>query len=368
MEFKKSGHSKLKKAKKITRKKSLETEINHSIRASYFARFRFNLDELLSYLRDSSGKLYANIPLVYQCLDDLGYWGFVRASEIFHFTEELESSLKAQFNLLEKTFDYNISDVLLWGSLSQKDHEKFLVKITEKILDGDQELFRVEVLESGASFLATRFELDYWNAAGSSLPVDSLVEVIDWSKDQFWQKRLDDFKVWMVSNDFKFNFLTSDSDILLQQELLIQKIQDYFTLNNGDLFQKNRGIGLLSCGSGSEQDRMLVLTFAFQALAQSFGIAARLWGRTTRYEGIPVLINIQTSQKRSYSSIEFFKQISNEKILRPIQRPLSEVLMRVLAKGPFGQWESLSYVKIKESDNNEVKEGENLSEAADSDR
>lgn len=347
MEFKKMKKIKLKTIKKSARKESLEKNASDLIRASFFARFRFDLKELLTYLRESSGKLFTEVPQIYQSLDDLGYWSFVRESNVFHFTNDLESLLTAQFNMLNDTFDYKTSDLLICGDIVRNSAERFLVKVIEKVIDDEQELFRVEVIDSGASFLVSRYELDYWNGSGSSLPVDKLVEVIDWSNDPFWHKRLNDFKFLMVAQNFKFNFLASAVEIQKQQEILLEKIQSFFAMNDGDLIQKGRGIGLLSCGSGSEVDRLVVLTLALQALGQPFGLISRLWGKSVGRDKIPAILNVRFGRQLSPSSALFMKQVIQELDLSPMQRSLSEVLKLVLAKGPFGKWESLVSIRTR---------------------
>jgi len=351
MELKKRAKTRLKSVKRILKRDLIEKNPSEIIPSSYFARFRFNLDELLNYLKESSGKLFIEIPQVYQCLDDLGYWSLVRASNNFIFTQELELSLVAQFNLLNKVFEYHLSDVLIWGDVSHNNSERFLVKVVEKVNDNEQELFRVEFLKSGATLLVSRYELDYWNASGSSLPVDTLLEVIDWSNDYFWHKRLNDFKLFMVQNNFKFNFLVSDSEILNQREELFSFIKSFYSLKEGNLYQRNRGIGLLSCGSGSEQENLLVLTFALQALGQPFGIVSRLWGKFSEFDFTPEFLKIKFGHISSVLTLNYMNRAIEDLELRPIQRPLSEVLKRVLAKGPFGKWESLIYIKPESNTN-----------------
>lgn len=352
MEFKKVKKMKLKTIKKSVRKDAADKNASHVIRSSFFARFRFDLNELLTYLKESSGKLFVDIPQVYQCLDDLGHWSLVRESSEFHFTNELESILTAQFNLLNDTFDYKSSDVLICGDIVRNSAERFLVKVIEKVVDDEQELFRVEVIDSGATFLVSRYELDYWNGAGSSLPVDKLIEVVDWAKDTFWHKRLNDFKSFIIALNFKFNFLASEIEIQQQQEFLLEKIQTFFTMNEGDLFQKGRGIGLLSCGSGSETDRLVVLTLALQALGQPFGLVSRLWGKSVGREKTPAVLNVRLGRKQSPASALFMKQVIQELDLSPMQRSLSEVLKLVLAKGPFGKWEALVSIRSRTTDQN----------------
>lgn len=367
MEFKKMKKIKLKTIKKSARINSLEKKSSDLIRSSFFARFRFDLKELLTYLKESSGKLFVDVPLVYQSLDDLGYWSLVRESNVFHFTKELESLLIAQFSMLNDTFDYKTSDVLICGDIVRNNSERFLVKVIEKVIDDEQELFRVEVIDSGASFLVSRYELDYWNGSGSSLPVDKLVEVIDWSNDTFWNKRLNDFKLFMVDQNFKFDFLASETEIQQQQELLLEKIQSFFAMNDGNLLQKGRGIGLLSCGSGSDVDRLVVLTLALQALGQPFGVISRLWGRSPGRDKTPVILSVRFGRKQSNSSALFMKQVIQELDLSPMQRSLSEVLKLVLAKGPFGKWESLVSIRSRAKHKNEEAEAA-LPNAAHSDK
>lgn len=357
MDFKKVKKMKLKTIKKSIRKNiAADDNASHFIRSSFFARFRFDLKELLTYLKESSGKLFVDIPQVYQCLDDLGHWSLVRQSNVFHFTNELESLLTAQFNLLNDTFDYKVSDTLICGDIVHNNTERFLVKIVEKVIDSEQDLFRVEVIDSGATFLVSRHELDYWNGAGSSLPVDKLVEVIDWSKDTFWHKRLNDFKSFMIAQNFKFNFLVSELEILQQQEMLLEKIQTFFSLNNGDLIQKGRGIGLLSCGSGSETDRLVVLALALQALGQPFGLIARLWGKSMGRDKTPAVLNVRLGRSQPHEAVLFMKQVIQELDLSPMQRSLSEVLKLVLAKGPFGKWESLVSIQSRTNINDQEEE------------
>lgn len=338
---------KLKTIKNSVKKNSLEKNSSVLIRSSFFARFRFDLKELLTYLKESSGKLFVEIPQIYQCLDDLGYWSLVRESNVFHFTKELESLLTAQFSMLNDTFDYKASDILICGDIVRNNSERFLVKVIEKVIDDEQELFRVEVIDSGASLLVSRYELDYWNGSGSSLPVDKLVEAIDWSNDTFWQKRLNDFKLFMVAQNFNFNFLASAAEVQQQQEMLLDKIQTFFAMKDGDLFQKGRGIGLLSCGSGNEVDRLVVLTLALQALGQPFGLISRLWGKSVGRDKTPAILNVRFGRKQSISSALFMKQVIQELDLSPMQRSLSEVLKLVLAKGPFGKWESLVSIRTR---------------------
>lgn len=350
MEFKKGSKTKLKSVRKPLKRNSLDKNAVELFHSNYFARFRFNLDELITYLKESSDKAFADIPQVYQCLDDLGYWSFVRESKVFTFTAELQASLVAQFDLLKESFEYKPSDLLLWGEITHDTPERFLVKIIEKVISDEPDLFRVEVLSSGATLLVSRYELDYWNGCGSSLPVDTLVEAIDWSNDKFWQKRLNDFKLFMINKNFKFNFLSSETELLTQRQELFDHIQSFYSLNEGDLFQRGRGIGLLSCGSGAEHEKLLILTFALQALAQPFGIVSRLWGKVIESNSTPQFLKISFGRLHSLDSINFMNQQAvTELDLRPIQRPLSEVLKKILAKGPFGKWESLISIRPKKN-------------------
>jgi hypothetical protein len=277
----------------------------------------------------------------------------VRETSVFTFTPELESMLRTQFEMLNETFDYHNSDLLIWGDLSNNNTERYLVQIVEKIIDDEQELFRIEILSTGASILVSRFELDYWNGSGGSLPMDSLIEVIDWSNDRFWQKKLNDFKLFMVKKNFSFNFLGTEADLLSQREEIVANINSFFALNENHLVQKGRGIGFLSCGSGTNQDQLVVLTFAMQAFAQPFGITSRLWGQSIGFEYMPTHLTTRFGRKRSPSNLDFMSLAIKNPEVRPIQRPLSEVLKRVLAKGPFGKWESLVYIKSKENCNSE---------------
>ncbi len=312
--------------------------------ADFFARFRFNLEELMAYLKGVSGKLYSDAPFAYQCLDDLGYWTFIRQSDVFELTPELENSLRHQFDFLSSVFEYSIGDTLLWGDLNRPQTKRFLVSLVEKVVEGEQELFRVELISSGATILVSRFELDYWNAAGSSLPNDTLVETIDWDRDAFWLKRLSDFKEKMANKQFQFNFGTNASEIAKQQNALLHEVQAFFTLSPGSKSQSGRGLGYLACGQGDYEDTALVMAFAIQALGLQFGIRARLWGFEKEEKTKPSFLLIQTD--KSGLPIESWRDLTlNHPLYRPIQRPLSEVLRKVLANGPFGKEESLILVR-----------------------
>lgn len=314
------------------------------IKADYFARFRYNLDELLTFLKQSSGKPFTEVPFVYQCLDDLGHWSFVRQSDTFNYTEKLEKTLIQQFEFLKKSFDYAPGDILIWGDLNHRESEKFPVQVKELVAQGDQDLFRVEVLGTMATMLVSRFELDYWNAAGSTLPLDAIEEVVDWSRDFFWAKKLGDFKAKFASDGFQFNFDADEPTTRRQQDFLLKEIREFFSLPEGTFIQKDRGIGFLACGQGSAADNLSVQTLALQALAQSFGIRARLWGEREFLKENPQFILIYHS-KRSTTWGQSQQGLFQIPQLRPIQKPLSEVLRRLLAKGPFGKPESLTSIR-----------------------
>ncbi|MEY4616567.1 MAG: hypothetical protein RJB66_1527 [Pseudomonadota bacterium] len=314
------------------------------IASDYFARFRFNLEELLVYLKQASGKPFSQVPFVYQCLDDLGHWSFVRHSEIFHFSEHLETVLTQQFAFLQKSFDYAPGDILIWGDLQKSHSERFPIQVKELVAQGDQELFRVEVLGTMATMLVSRYELDYWNASGSTLPVDAIEEEVDWSKDFFWTKKLSDFKAKLANDGFRFNFEADENEKRQQQEFLLKEIREFFTLEEGSLIQRDRGIGFLSCGQGGQAENLAVLTLALQALAQPFGIRARLWGIREFLKELPQFIMLSYN-KRSATWGRGQESIFQEPTLRPLQKPLSEVLRRLIAKGPFGKPESLASIR-----------------------
>jgi len=343
---KQTGKFKLKQVKKMN-KNSNKNYFTESIPPNYYARFRFNLDELLDFLQHFSGKPFAEIPQVYQCLDDLGYWSLVRNSEIFEYTLDLEESLTYQFKVLSDTFDYRLDEVLVWGDLTKPESEKFLVKIEEKFIDDEQEIYRVEILHSQVTILVSRYELDYWNASGSSLPLDSLVEMVDWSKDKFWQMRLENFKSFMASQNFIFNFKAPETEIESQRKELCHQIKAFFSLEKGSMNQRGRGLGLLSCGSGEDHDSLLVLAFSLQALGQSFGIISRLWGKMEEFDYLPTYLKVSFAKLNDSLPLERSDSLLSDVGIRPIQRPMSEVLKKVLAKGPFGKWESEAYIKSK---------------------
>lgn len=312
--------------------------------ADFFARFRFNLEELIAHLKEGSGKQFSEIPFVYQCLDDLGYWTLVRQSDVFEFTAELEHSLRQQFKVLSSTFDYSVGDTLLWGDLNRAQTQRYLIRVVEKVVEGEQELFRVELLSSGATILVSRFELDYWNSTGSSLPNDNLMEAIDWDSDNFWLKRLGDFKEKMATQQFQFNFSAEGSELAIQQAALLNEIKTFFTLTPGASSQRGRGLGYFACGQGEYEDSALVMAFALQALGQQFGIKARLWGFESEGKAKPSFLIVQTD--KSGASFETWKELTlKHPLYRPIQRPLSEVLRKVLANGPFGNEESLTMIR-----------------------
>ena len=341
------------KGSKKTRAKTTKAKVSQAeghgvvspdIRPDYFARFRFDLEELLSFLKERSGLPFTDVPMVYRCLDDLGYWSLVRQSTHFQYTAELESSLRAQYELLSIAFSYNPGQILLWGDLNNPSGQRYEVQLVERVAEGDLDLFRIQVLASGATILVSRFELDFWNASGSSLPEDSLGEVINWDRDFFWLKRLRDFKELMVSKKFNFDFMAVGESLRQQQEQILQEIEGYFNLPSGPLEQKNRGLGFLACGQGGSKDSALVVSMALQALAQSFGIKARLWStEDNNSKDYQVKVSMMGSAPTCPTNND--ERFLNEPQFRPIQRPLSEVLSRVLAKGPFGKAESSSVIR-----------------------
>lgn len=319
-------------------------KMSPDIRSDYYSRFRFNREELLSSLKEASGKKFTDIPRIYQCLDDLGYWTLVRESDVFNFTEELEQSINFQFDLLNKSFNYSAGDLLIWGDLNKPQSQRFQVRLVECVAQGDQELYRVEVLGASATIIVSRYELDFWNATGSTLPADSLGEVIDWDRDFFWLTRLRDFKEVMAAKSFQFNFNVDKNSLEEQQQALLIEIQKFFSLNKGPVQQRNRGLGMLSCGHGTESDNALVLAMALQALGQPFGIRARLWGNGKNFSEKPQYVMISTINGQEHSE-QLQETLLKKSTLRPVQRPLSEVLRRLIANGPFGKAESNALVR-----------------------
>jgi hypothetical protein len=331
---------KQKKKLKAERKKKTSATALGYIKPDYFARFRFGFDELKRFLRSVSGELYADLPFVFQCLDDLGHWSYVRQSERFEFSSELEQVLRDQFEFLSRSFDYTPGKTVLWGNIRQLGSPKFQVNIVEKLIEGEQELFRVEVVDSNATILVSRYELDFWNAPGSSLPLDQMVVSVDWNADAFWLKKLTNFKEAMAREGFAFNFAVDGMAMREQQEGLFSKLEKFFALTEGELIQNSRGLGYLSCGNGTSDQNALVMAFVLQALGQPFGINARLWG-TTGYSGpSPVFLVkgfLGCSNEGKHSEIFLAKNSG----CRPIQRPMSEVLRMVVASvGPFGRPEA----------------------------
>ncbi len=324
-----------------------ENKKNIRFRPDYFLRFRYNIDGLIELLKKSSGLEYASHPHLFQILDDLGHWALVRESSHFNFTSEIENTIRAQFKVLKKAFrNYNVSDILIWGDISNPNSSKQLVKILEIDIDSEAELFRVETLDTKASFLTSRYELDFWNATGGTLPVDHLIEVIDWDRDPFWLQKLDAFKNAMVVKKFSFNFVADEVSLVEQRLNLVNEIRSFFQLQLGELVQSGRSLGLLACGNGSSETSALVEALAIQALGQVFGIKSRLWGITTNFKIVPsfLVVDINEHETNTPSHLSKYPQIS-ESGYRPIQRPLSEVLRRVLAAdgGPFGRPESSTF-------------------------
>lgn len=320
------------------RRKNSKKKLIENLRSDYFARFRFDLEGLLEYLKSVSGQPFVEAPLAYQCLDDLGYWTLVRQSDIFEFSPELESSLKAQFEVLAKKFDYHAGDVVVWSDMnSLASPQYFLGRVLEQVVEDEQDLFRIELINTGATLLVSRYELDYWNAPGSSLPIDHLGEGINWDKDNFWRKILSNFKEMMALRKFQFDFTLDEVSLKHQQEALLEEIYKFCSLSQGDLIQSGRGLGFLACGQGTAETSALVMAFALQALGQSFGINARLWG--VQNDNIPAFLFCITarSEDQLRANLVRLSELSDKK---PIQRPLSEVVTKVLAKGPFGKGES----------------------------
>ena len=328
---------------------------NSIIRPDYFARFRFNIDGLIRYLKEVSGKSFMDAPFAFQCLDDLGYWTLIRESETFIFTLELERSLKNQFNLLSKIYDYEQGDVLIWSDIKKPISNRYQIQIVDKLTEGSQELYRIEILESKVTLLVSRFELDYWNAAGSSLPTDSLCEDIDWNQDYFWLKLLTNFKEQMSEDKFFFDFNQNEEMIVYQQKLLLEKVQKFFTLRVGELEQRHRGLGFLACGEGNQKDNALVMAFAIQALGQCFGIRARLWGQRHDHLLVPKFLLIRDCKSKVRLSEEIFSVLSDHSNI-PIQRPISEVLRRVIATSTMFGKEELIPEKLETMDINDNSE------------
>jgi hypothetical protein len=157
-------------------------------------------------------------------------------------------------------------------------------------------------------------------------------------------KRVSDFKDKMASQQFQFDFSGEASDIAKQQNALLNEIKIFFALSPGLKSQSGRGLGYLACGQGDYEETALVMAFAIQALGQQFGIRARLWGFEKEEKTKPSFLLIQTD--KSGVAIESWKELTlNHPLYRPIQRPLSEVLRKVLANGPFGKEESLILVR-----------------------
>lgn len=313
-----------------------------TIKSDYFARFRFDPELLKGFLKECSGRKFSEVPLVFQCLDDLGYWSLVRESETFSYDEALDKSLDQQFSYLKEIYDYREGNLYLWGDVRNHQSERYFVKITEKVVGSEQDLFRVEFVGSSATRLVSRYELDFWNAAGSSLPTDSMVEIIDWDRDHFWLKKLENFKVVMVSRQHQFNFSLSPEAIREQQDHLLNEIINYFALPEGDLVQRGRGLGLFACGQGTRESSALVLAFALQALGQAFGLNGRLWG-TLSESGVPDprFLSISIGPQGQSKTLWDEKDCRFDLNYRPLQRPLSEVLRKTMAAGPFGKAESL---------------------------
>lgn len=314
--------------------------LNFRTRPDYFARFRYNEIGLIRLLKSSHGLSYVDHPHLFQILDDLGHWTLVRNSATFNFSEELELTLRNQFKMLENSYKpYKVSDVLIWGDISLRSEARYLVRILEVISASDNELYRVEAIDTSATFLVSRFELDFWNAPGSTLPVDHLSEVIDWSRDQFWLKKLNDFKIKMASIHFSFDFGVKNETLVKQRENLVNEVMEYFSLMEGNLTQMGRGLGILACGQGTREVSSLIQAMAIQALGQVFGISGRLWGQVENFELKPsfILLDCNSENKNLLNLVSAKPQVINP-IYRPIQRPLGEVLRRVVAKesGPFG--------------------------------
>lgn len=367
MEFRKSTKVKknvdnvftLKGKRVKTNKVILQDDTTLSFRPDYFARYRFNIDELCGYLSKSSGQLYSSIPFLFQYLDDMGHWSLVRQSEIFKFTSSLEEKLRLQFKMLERVFSYNDTDILLWADIRSKGMSRQLVKIEEQINKHGEDLYRVQALNSGATFLVSRDELDYWNASGSTLPVDHLIEVIDWNRDLFWLKKLNDFKIKMVEKNFNFTFSNSEEGLIHQRQQVVDEIKSFFNLSEGELNQSKRGLGILSCGNGSAEQSQFIFAMALQALGQVFGISSRLWGKVDdKFEVNPSFLLYSTSENKNISEQSLIQKILLDQSYKPIQRTQNEVMRRVMAKGPFGHYESLGLLRTNSeySDEKETKE------------
>lgn len=332
---------------KAPRKKKSLVENGH-FRANYFARYRFQLEELISYLKSASGFLYSEVPLAYQCLDDLGYWTLVRTDKKFVFTEQLESSLRHQFAHLQELSNYQVGELLIWAPLQNREGARQIVKVVEKVSEGEKTVYRIQIQGSEATLLVSHDELNYWNAAGSSMPIDELNETIDWDKDVFWLKRLNDFKEMMAHENFEFNFSLKGEEMEEQKFKLIQQIIQFFHLSEGSLVQRHRGLGFLACGQGDSNDNALVMSFVIQALGAMFGLQGRLWqrlGATGDREFQLRILSGKQSQEMLTSSF-----VMKDQTYQPYQRTINEVLRRLIAAGPFGQAESQNWVVPAQED------------------
>lgn len=330
------------KKSKLSTKKSSVTSLGESfsIRPNYFARFRFDLTGLLTFLKSASGQKWSEVPLAYQCLDDLGHWTFVRASEVFEYTAELEEQLKNQFHLLQSIFTYELGDQIYWAPTCTPGSVRQRAMVVEKFEMDHEEFFRIQIENTEATVLVSLDALNFWNGAGSSMPIDELRESIDWDHDRFFLKHLANFKESMAKDDFSFDFSLSGKELLEAQTKLWEKLTTFFKISQGDLRQAGRGVGFLACGQGNSDDQALIEAFVFQALGQSFGIKARLWQLPDQKLNLHVSLG-----KQSQNLLGEGNFILDEPEAFPLQRPLAEVLRRVIAFGPFGRWESPNWIK-----------------------
>lgn len=288
----------------------------------YFARFKYESSEAIELLKNADGKLLADSPEALTLLEDMGYWKETRKAGVFNFSTELKEKITAHYNYLNRAFKYEAGDIV-WVAAQGNTELTYGVgrvnhraQIVEHARVNETDMYLVDVYVDGPTKMSkqmgtlydgrqgeiiyyskdynlekirrlmTKTELDTLNSPGSSLPVDSQGEKLDWAGDKIWNDKLEAFKDKMAAADFEIDFREIPSQIQAKQQELMLQIFKHFKMNRNSPSQNGRGIGPRSCGGGVCFDQALVLNYAIQGVGQTLGIKSfNLNGTTVNPQG-----------------------------------------------------------------------------------
>lgn len=308
--------SKKKKLLKIVKNAPMASGLKSvSMRSDYFARFRYSVEEILIILQSESVRSLQVNSQSREILDDLGYWSLVRAEDgNFIYNTELEEQIVAQCKYIERALNYAINDTV-W--VKGVDDTFVQASIIEHVNIEDSDFYSLkEISNEQKEFLIfSKYELDQFNQVGCFLPQDTFEsELIDWDKDLIWMKRLEDFKIKMTQKNFHIDFRKPNEEISTKISELKSDILEFFKIKIGNARQLGRGLGLRSCGEGTELDQFLIYLSAFQAFGHVFGVK---------------LTDISDLAK------DFFNEVNKSKISLQSFKSIVEVADKLVARGPL---------------------------------